>query len=241
MKYYKTPRYAKILTSSKFIGAMACFLIALGVIGWFGLSRSKKQIETPKNNSTPTPSYPNVDSSYNSVTITPEVSDNEITESVNDTVSEVPFVEETTPTESETEQETEKPIFVLPVVGNILKGYSDSALQYSATYNDMRLHTGVDISCAKNTNIKSACSGTVKSIVDDANLGKIITIEYNNILIKYCGMGNAIVSEGDKVTAGDFIGVSGEIPSECADKPHIHIEVLVDGKSVSPLSMLGLE
>ena len=105
----------------------------------------------------------------------------------------------------------------------------------------MRLHTGVDILCAKNSNIKSATNGIVKSIVDDTNLGKTITIEFNNITIKYCGMGNVNVKENDKVTAGDIIGVSGEIPAECADKPHVHIEVFVDGKSVSPLSMLGLE
>ena len=240
MKYYKTPKYAKFLTSSKFIGALACLLIAVGALGWFALSRTNNKIENPQKENNSTLSYPSVDKSYNNNEITtpePETENNQPAESVDDNVSDVPFVEEN----SEPKIEEEKPVFVLPIVGSISKGYSDSALQYSATYNDMRLHTGVDILCAKNSNIKSATNGTVKSIVDDAKLGKVIIIEFNNIAVKYCGMGGVNVKENDKVCAGDIIGASGEIPSECADKPHIHIEVFVDGKSVSPLSMLGLE
>ena len=240
MKYYKTPKYAKLLTSNKFIGAIACLLIALGAIGWFALSRTNNKIETPKQETPSAPSYPDTDNSYNDkVIVTPQESVDDATESVNENVSDIPFDDETS--QPTTENKEEKTAFVLPIVGNISKGYSDSALQYSATYNDMRLHTGVDILCAKNSNIKSATNGAVKSVVDDAKLGKTITIEFNNITIKYCGMGSASVKEGDKVNAGDIIGVSGEIPAECADKPHIHIEVFVDGESVSPLAMLGLE
>ena len=106
----------------------------------------------------------------------------------------------------------------------------------------MRLHTGVDILCETGSNIKSAGSGTVKSVVDDTNYGKIITVEHNGgITIKYCGMGSVNVKENDKVAAGDVIGTSGEIPCECADNPHIHIEVTVDGNITSPLAALGLE
>lgn len=240
MKYYKTPKFAKFLTSSKFIGALACLLIAVGALSWFALSRANNKIETPQKENNSIPSYPSVDNSYNSnkviLTPEPETENDQPAESADDNVSDVPFVED-----SEPKDEEEKPVFVLPIVGGISKGYSDSALQYSATYNDMRLHTGVDILCAKNSSIKSATNGTVKSVADDAKLGKVITIEFNNIAVKYCGMGSVNVKENDKVSAGDVIGASGEIPSECADKPHIHIEVFVDGKSVSPLSMLGLE
>ena len=240
MKYYKTPKYAKFLTSSKFIGLMACLFIAIGAVGWFTLSRTNNKIETPKQEIPSVPSYPDDNTSYNNEVLdTPQESVNVETESVDESISSIPFEEKTS--KAETESKEEKTAFVLPIVGNISKGYSDSALQFSATYNDMRLHTGVDILCAKNSNIKSATNGIVKSIVDDTNLGKTITIEFNNITIKYCGMGNVNVKENDKVTAGDIIGVSGEIPAECADKPHVHIEVFVDGKSVSPLSMLGLE
>ena len=44
---------------------------------------------------------------------------------------------------------TVPPKFAIPLNGNIGKIFSDSELQYSATYNDMRLHLGVDVQAEK--------------------------------------------------------------------------------------------
>lgn len=229
MKYYKTSKFTKAVTSTGFITIIACALIAVGAITWFALSRNKAVTETPSNNSSLTPSYPEENSSYNS---------SEPITDVNDSVSDVPYTEE----ETTVQTEVEPPSFILPITGNISKGYSDSALQYSATYGDMRLHTGVDILCDTGSDIKSAGSGTVKSVNEDANYGRIITVEHSGgITVKYCGMGSVNVKENDKVAAGDIIGTSGEIPCECADNPHIHIEVLSDGNVASPLETLGIE
>ena len=240
MKYYKTSRFAKIITSTGFISITACLLIALGAIGWFTLSRSNEKIETPSENNSNQEYNDNGDSYIentepdNTVVETPAAD-------VNESVNDIPYDSDTSA------QEIEKPApqeqnYVLPIAGNISKGYSDSALQYSATYGDMRLHTGVDILCDTGSNIKSVGSGSVKSITDDAILGKVITIEYDEkITVKYCGMASANVKENDKVATGDIIGTSGEIPGECADNPHIHIEVLKDNQTVSPFEALGLE
>ena len=237
MKYYNTSGFTKAVTSTGFITVVACALIAIGAIGRFALSRSKAVTETPSDNSSLTPSYPDANSSYNSKADTPDY-DNEPAADVNDEVSNVPYTE----TETTSDAQPEAPAFILPITGNISKGYSDSALQYSATYGDMRLHTGVDILCEIGSNIKSAGSGTVKSVTEDANYGKVITIEHSGgITVKYCGMGSINIKENDKVAAGDIIGTSGEIPCECADKPHIHIEVYSNGNPASPLEALGLE
>lgn len=240
MKYYKTSKFTKAITSTGFVTIVACFLIIAGAITWFALSRNNSTIETPSQNNSEQ-SYPDTDNSYNSIVDTNESESDIPATDVNDNVSDVPYSEDEQETTS-VATEPESPTFILPIENNVLKGYSDSALQYSTTYGDMRLHTGVDILCDKGSNIKSVGSGTVKSVVDDATLGKIITIEYlENITVKYCGMGSTNVKENDTVSTGDIIGTSGEIPSECADNPHIHIEVLIDGESVSPLEALGLE
>lgn len=237
MKYYKSSKFAQTITSTGFITLTACALIAIGAISWFVLSKNNNIVETPQDDNVSHSSYPDTDNSYNSTVDTPSVTETPSTE-VDDDVSDVPYVE---PEETTVPEET-KPTFVLPVVGNISKGHSDTALQYSATYGDMRLHTGIDILCKKGTDIKSVSSGTVISIVEDANLGKVITIEYfDGINVKYCGMGSVNVNENDEVSTGDIIGTSGEIPSECADNPHIHIEVIIDGKSVSPLDAMDLK
>ncbi len=238
MKYYKTSKFTKAITSTGFVTIVACALIAVGAISWFALSRDSAVTETPSDNSSSKQEYNNPDNSYNSEVETPQLETEQPTADVDDNVSDVPYNED----EPATPPEPEKPAFILPITGNISKGYSDTALQYSATYGDMRLHTGVDILCESGSNIKSAGSGTVKTVTEDANYGRIITIEHSGgIMVKYCGMGSVNVKENDKIAAGDVIGTSGEIPCECADNPHIHIEVTVDGNSTSPLAALGLE
>lgn len=237
MKYYKSTKFSKLVASTGFITIAACLLIALGAIGWFALSNKNTVSEKPSENQSEQ-SYQDNNNSYNSkVEITDTEPETPIAD-INDNVDDVPYSEP----EVTVVPEPESPTFILPITGNISKGYSDTALQYSATYNDMRLHTGVDILCEKGTNILSVGTGKVKNIVEDATMGKVITIEYDNeITVKYCGMGSINYKEDDKVVTGDVIGTSGEIPSECADNPHFHIEVLVNGNYVSPLEALGLE
>lgn len=235
MKYYKNSNFAKTIGSTGFITIIACALIAIGAIGWFALSRNSDVGETPSDVSQQ--EYPSEDNSYNNDTDIPQVSETETVTDVNDNVSDIPYSEET-PQQTEEEKIT----YVLPIEGNVSKGYSDTALQYSATFDDMRLHTGVDILCEVGSNIKAVTQGTVKSIVDDANYGKVVTIEHTgNITVKYCGLGSINVNENDDVNTGDVIGTSGEVPCECADNPHIHIEATVDGEAVSPLKAFGLE
>lgn len=234
MKYYKSPKFLKAITSTGFVTIIAFALVAVGAIAWFALSKDNSVAETPSNNNS-TQSYSQPDISYNDEVSIPDVSE-PITDA-NESVNDVPY----------TQEESRAPIkekisYILPIEGNISKGYSDTALQYSTTYNDMRLHTAVDILCKAGSNIKSVGNGTVKAVTDDANYGRIITIEYeDDITIKYCGMGSVNVKESDSVATGDVIGTSGEIPCECADNPHIHIEAIVDGKVVSPLAALDLE
>lgn len=129
--------------------------------------------------------------------------------------------------------------FVLPVTGEVLKDYSSTALQYSTTYNDMRLHLGVDISAEKGTAVKSAGDGKVLSVADTADFGTVITVDHGNkVTAKYCGLKNVTVKEGDSVLLGQALGEIGTIPSECADEPHLHLEIFRDNKSVSPTKLI---
>lgn len=237
MKYYKTNDFAKKITSTGFITVTACVLVAIGTISWFALSRKNKNniSQTPSESNRSELSYPDNESSYNDYTVTESSSQEPVTD-VNESVSDVPYTSETK------EPQPPEPDFVLPIENNIAKTYSDSALQYSATYGDMRLHTGIDILCDKGSNIKAVYNGKITAITDTADYGKVITIEHTpEITVKYCGMANTNFKEGDSVLSGDVIGVSGDVPCECADNPHIHIEVLKGGKVVSPLKALGLE
>lgn len=236
MKYYESSRRRKNGTGLYIL--IACGLIAVGIIAWFAVSRiaSDTVPKTPSSSLTPSNdvSYNDRTSSYNDITSSDMGSSN-----VANSVSDVPYTsseqEEPEQTESEPPQAP-----IMPVDGEILKDFSDSALQYSATYGDLRLHTGVDIEATAGTTVKAAAAGTVTATDDSASLGKTVTVDHGNgIIIKYCGLDNVVVSVGKKLAMGDPIAVVGSIPAECADRSHLHIEATQNGEAVSPMDIIG--
>lgn len=143
------------------------------------------------------------------------------------TVSDVPY-------------EEEKQSFVMPIKGNIIKGYSDTSLQYDKTYGDLRMHKGIDISCEENAQVVSASKGTVTDISETANYGTIVTIDHGNgLIVKYCGLGSVCITKGETVGAGVLIGTQKNPSCECMDENHIHIECTIDGEDASPVKAFG--
>ena len=134
---------------------------------------------------------------------------------------------------------TVPPKFAIPLNGNIGKIFSDSELQYSATYKDMRLHLGVDVQAEKGAEVVSAAAGDVKKVANDALWGKMVVIDHGSgIVCYYCGLEDTTVSEGETISAGTLIGKVGTVPCESADKSHIHIAVTRDGQYISPLDLM---
>ncbi len=216
-----------------FYVALSLCLIAVGVAAWSAVDafNDYKNTEEPK-------------APQNEIIVTPE-------EPEEPAQNELPKVEYEEPEASETKPEpTPQPQiptaehFILPIEnGNIIKKFDGSALQYSATLGDMRLHEGVDIGAAEGSAVRSAGTGTVTEIYCDAGLGFIIVIDHGNkILAKYCGLGEEIpVKVGDVVSAGTAIGTLGLVPVESADDPHLHLEVYKNGKAENPLKIMGME
>ena len=234
MKYYENKNFTKSVGKTGFYTIIICCLIAIGGASWFALARYNN-VKSSNNSSSniSDKSYKEDISSYND---SEEITDESSTADVNNEVSDVPYEQQNT------EQATEQRSFVMPAEGNISKGYSDTALQKSDTYGDMRLHTGIDIQCEKGTEIKSAGAGTVANVEESSTLGKYVTIDHGDgITARYCGLDGVTVNTGDSVSAGTVIGTLGTVPSECADKSHLHVEILKDGNVVSPLEALGMQ
>ncbi len=174
--------------------------------------------------------------------------------SYNDDIEEA--IDDVTPSVTSSEVLTEKPEsavpytesnvieaapsdFVMPVNGNIIKNFSNSDLQYSKTFGDMRLHEGVDLACAEGSEVYAALDGTVSEVTETATLGRIVAIDHGNgITAKYCGLKSINVKVGEAVVAGYIIAKSGSVPGECEDEPHIHIEIIKNGEKISPLSLI---
>lgn len=133
--------------------------------------------------------------------------------------------------------------FVLPVTGDIIKKFSDTELQYSNTYNDMRIHYGIDIAAGIGDRVSSAGDGKVTDVTTDPIWGTTVTIDHGNGIIGYYSGLNAKtkVKKGDILESGMEIGTIDTIPCEASDAPHLHLAFKKDGKWVSPLALMEME
>jgi len=218
--------------SAGFYILIALCLVIVGGAAWVALSNYEKGQTNPeieKNQE----EYKDNNSSY--------IENEPINPNYNEEVAEK-LENEPYPTEEQKQAVPESITFTMPIEGEIIKDFSDSVLQYSKTYNDMRLHLGVDIACNQGDSVHAVGDGTVISCEESGQYGMTVTINHKNgITVKYSALKNLKVKNGDTVLMGDIIGFVSTVPCECSDKDHIHIEVIKDSNSVNPLDALGLK
>lgn len=240
MKYKKQSKTAKFFAGKGFYLVLALCIMAVGAAAWSAFST----ISTIEENFTSFQSEISSQQDIGEVSSVTEQVGNPVSD-VEDTRNESSKVEdsvdsktESTESKSDTEDK-QKVYFTMPLTGNIGKIFSDSSLQYSKTYGDMRLHLGVDILAEKGEKVVSAAAGTITKIADDGTWGRMVVIDHGKgIVVYYCGLENLTVSEGESVSSGTQIGEVGTVPCECEDESHIHITVTKDGEYISPLDLL---
>lgn len=132
------------------------------------------------------------------------------------------------------------PGYTMPVAGDVMKEFSNDILVYSTTMNDYRVHTGVDLAAAVGTPVKAFTDGVVLEIYEDALMGHTVVIDHGeNLKSLYQNLSEAVpdgITVGATVREGDVIGGVGESNLiECAEEPHLHFEVLADGKATDPM------
>lgn len=140
-------------------------------------------------------------------------------------------------------ESTVKPVakyFVFPVAGEVIKKFSSTELQYSVTFNDMRLHTGIDIKADEGSAVNSAGEGVVTEILKDENLGYTVKVDHGNGIIGvYAGLAKSVaVEENEYIASGTNLGALGTVNNECLDAAHLHLEFYKDGVAVDPLEYL---
>ncbi len=124
----------------------------------------------------------------------------------------------------------------MPLSGSILKAYSLTPL-YSETMDDWRSHEGLDISSTLGSEVSAIEKGTVISVGKDPFLGIYIRIRHDGGFESlYASLhGETTVIENQEVEKGHVIGYVGESAlSESKDGPHLHLELIKDGKRVNP-------
>lgn len=231
MKYTQYSRNKK--GSSAFYIIIALCLVLVGVAAWFAFTRM--DTAKPKGN------LSSMESEFESNI--DEYTDNNDSYTDSEPQDVLDFTESDTASEEITNEEyvskketVKEKAYSMPINGEILKDFSTSALQYSSTYGDMRIHAAVDIACSEGTLVGACTDGKIQDIEETSDFGKIVTIDHGDgLVIKYCGLKNITVEKDTAVRMGDSIGAVGTIPCECSDQSHLHLEAYQNGKSISIL------
>ena len=98
-----------------------------------------------------------------------------------------------------------------------------------------KFHNGVDIAVAYGREVKAAAAGTVAFSGVQSGYGNTVVIDHaDGRQTRYAHLSEQLVRAGDSVAEGQIVGKSGN--SGRSTGPHLHFEMLVNGRPVDPTS-----
>lgn len=142
----------------------------------------------------------------------------------------------------ETISSNEQTRYIMPVDGEIIKGYATEKLVYSETLGMWKTHPGIDIKAKLGDKVKSASDGVVQVVENDDFYGNTIKISTNEgYTFVYSNLDDTItLKQGDIVKQGEKIGIIGvSATGELADSTHLHFEVIKDQLQVNPQDLIN--
>jgi murein DD-endopeptidase MepM/ murein hydrolase activator NlpD len=118
----------------------------------------------------------------------------------------------------------------LPLRGALNSGFGTRPSPWTGT---PEFHAGLDLAAAPGTPVKATAPGTVRFAGVASGYGTSVVLEHGHgIESKYGHLQTISVTRGQRVERGQPIGLSGNTGRSTA--PHLHYEVLVDGRAVDP-------
>ena len=160
---------------------------------------------------------------------------------------------ETPSTETPDDEKTDTPpveepvdTYLAPATGAVSKTHDDTLPVYSATMNDFRVHTGIDIATAEGADVLATARGVVSLVWSDPLMGECLSIDHGNGVVSIYKNLSPELAEGiakdAKVVAGQKLGTVGNSALiESAEEAHLHFEMTKDGDTVDPLSYISEE
>ncbi|MEI7933824.1 MAG: M23 family metallopeptidase [Chlorobiaceae bacterium] len=119
---------------------------------------------------------------------------------------------------------------IKPIIGAITSTFGS---RIHPVYNVSLFHSGIDISASEGTRVQTTGDGIVAYSGYDKGYGQIITINHGyGYKTIYAHLSKSLVRQGQKVTRGDIIALSGN--TGISTGPHLHYEVLKDNVKVNP-------
>ena len=123
---------------------------------------------------------------------------------------------------------------IWPVHGWLSAGYGMRADPFNGGRD---FHPGLDISADKGTPIFATAAGKVELAAPSGDYGNLVVVDHGyGLVTRYGHLSKFAVWQGRDVKRGDIIGYVGSTGR--ATGPHLHYEVLANGKLMNPLQLL---
>ena len=99
-------------------------------------------------------------------------------------------------------------------------------------------HKGVDFAGTMGADVVSVAAGIVTYVGEKTGFGHIVEVSHGaGLVTRYAHNSSATVKVGDTVQRGQTLALMGSTGRSTG--PHVHFEVLRDGRPVNPLSFIG--
>jgi murein DD-endopeptidase MepM/ murein hydrolase activator NlpD len=120
---------------------------------------------------------------------------------------------------------------IQPAAGSIVSSFTRS--RWHPILDRPRPHLGLDIVAPIGTPVHAAAKGRVSYVGEQGDFGRMIEIDHGyGRVTRYAHLSRIAVKPGAQVTRGQVIGQVGK--SGLAVGPHLHYEVLVNGRPANP-------
>jgi len=132
-----------------------------------------------------------------------------------------------------------RPTFVSPVGGAPVSsnGYFGPRIPTNGVGSDY--HRGLDFAVPVGTSVVASAGGQVITSRSGGGYGEYILIQHSGgYQTLYAHLSRRLVSEGQSVSAGQQIGLSGNTGTSTG--PHLHFEARLNGSPVDPAPLLGI-
>lgn len=99
-------------------------------------------------------------------------------------------------------------------------------------------HPGLDISADSGQPVRATADGTVVTARYTGNFGNLVVLDHGfGIGTRYGHLSRFAVHEGQRIRKGDTVGYVGSTGRSTS--PHLHYELLLNGRQTNPLRLLG--
>jgi murein DD-endopeptidase MepM/ murein hydrolase activator NlpD len=99
-------------------------------------------------------------------------------------------------------------------------------------------HAGLDISADHGQAVRATAAGSVAHAGHAGDFGNLVVIDHGfGIRTRYGHLSRFAVSPGQSIHKGDIVGYVGSTGRSTS--PHVHYELLLNGRATNPLRLLG--